>query len=317
MFKRLGSIVITAVLACTLSMNSFAEETESETQTETTSQSKESEYTVHTPTKADILGFRVANRIEGEENPYDLPLYDNLTLDADALNISYFEQRASDYDMLNYSCTPGNYCYTQEARGFFTPRYSAYWVAYSPYAESGSETPITLVDGRLLVAVAPKLMMKDGQDLTYRQATAKGYSGLSKNGTYFDVVFEDGTVLACMVGDTKGDDGDLASYDYWGHRAGNKVNLIEIIQWTPEEAGSNLPLNSSGRAQAYQYAIEMTKNNNLPSNGKWGADFSSIIGVDKAIEKFVIYDADHYDSTEGGGHYTSWTEKQEELSVHL
>jgi len=274
-------------------------------------------YNEKIPTVADILGETVAHKITDERNPYDLPLYDNLTLNADLLGIDYFEQNPDENEMLKYCSTAGNYTYTQEARGFFNPKYSAYAVAYSPYAEAGSKTPITLVDGRLLVAVAPKLMMEGGQDLTYRQAAASGYSGLAKNGTYFDVVFDDGTVLACMVGDTKGDDGDLYTYDYWGHRAGNKVNLIEIIQWTPEEAGERLPLNSSGRSSAYAYSVAVTQQNGLPSNGQWGANYGSIIGLDKNIEKIVIYDADHYNSENAGGEYTSWTEKQEELEKSL
>lgn len=224
-------------------------------------------------------------------NPYDLPLYDGLTMDATKLGCDSWE---INFDTQN-DITSGlstTYGMAHDNRVKVGASYGDN--NYGPDATCGTKVPYTDVDGRMSLAIPWRYTYKNG--VTDSEPDASEWTSGKLAGRYFDVVFKDGTVLAGIMGDAKGKEAN--SYDSWAH---TDKSVLEVVQYT------DLPLKQyNNDTEAYAFAAKMTKDaglNTVKYNGvELGPEWKSILG-NRAIAKIVVYDKNYYTSAQG---YKKW-----------
>lgn len=246
---------------------------------------------------------------DSTRNPYKLPLYDGLTIDAEALGVKTWE--------VDYTNLPDNvpskakelyaskkYFISQETRAREGARYK--FIGYSPDAKCGELVPYMEVDGRFAIAslfrwtMNPEQVPLDYMPTSEKDLESKGW-GWGVAGTYMDIVFSDGTVLACICASSKGVEdwnGNSTLKDYGGyfHHDGS---IFEVVQWTNNELGEY----TKNNYEDYQFAAKMTSDNSLPANGNMGPSWNKLITPDKDIVKVVTYDMRYYTPEQG---YKKW-----------
>lgn len=206
---------------------------------------------------------------DAQLNPYDLPLYDGLTMDAAQLGCDSWEVDISSHP--NTQVVEGNKKHVHTYMGTHTLKNEdseQYKLKVAPDRVNLDNTALLTIDGRLVVAVGTAISMNPSGGDTYSWDLC---------GRYIDIVFDDGTVLAAMVGDTKR---DSETVDKIMHPDGSIVEF-----WTNTDASG-----------AYSSTENILKNS-------LGIDsYSSLSGVNKPISKIITYNADYYK----GNQYKKW-----------
>lgn len=244
-----------------------------------------------------VTGAHGKKITDAQLNPYDLPLYDGLTMDASQLGCESWEV---DFNMNSIlQGLKSTYVVSQETRAHEGSSYQ--YVNYSPNAKSGTKTPYTEVDGRMSIAMTWRFNTKSGSESGRTFPSSSEWTAGNVAGKYCDIVFDDGTVLATIFGSSKGNESEASKYDYWAHYDGS---VIEVVQYT------DIGVKQGGSSEKYAYAVNMTSQNGLPANGNYGPAWKSVLG-NKNISKVIVYDKAYYSN----GQYTNWfTEVTGQLS---
>lgn len=233
-----------------------------------------------------------------QKNPYKVPLYDGLTMDAEALGCeSYaipYEQNP--FPKIQECCQAGKYIITCENRRCEGGSASWNWydeVNYSPSAKCGEILPYTEVDGRISIAV-PWRWSTNPSTYPLNQPAGNKSGDAGDVGIYYDVVFSDGSVLACIGGSAKGIENDTnTTYQGYMHY---QACPIEIVQYT------DLPVGKPW-SDGYAYAINMCNQNGIPNDGKYGPSWTTLLGRGLGIKEVVVYRVQHYRPEQG---YKNW-----------
>lgn len=235
--------------------------------------------------------------IDETKNPYAIPLYDGLTFDADAMGIeSYSVPYANNpFPVIQDACKWGNYIVTNENRRCEGGSASWNWydeINYSPTSKCGEKLPYTEVDGRISIAV-PWRWTVHPSTFPFDQPAGNMRGSAETAGLYYDVVFDDGTVLACIGGSAKGVERDTNSkYQGYMHYS---ACPIEIVQYT------DLPV---GRpwADGYKYAVDFCNQRGIPTES-FGPVYKEYLCNGKSIQEVIVYRIQHYTLQQG---YKNW-----------
>lgn len=227
-------------------------------------------------------------------NPYDLPLYDGLTMENIGWEIQF--NGSSDSLMNELGQKWGT---TSEHRGYEGQSYKE--VNFGPDSKMGSKLPITLVDNRMSFAV----MYGIGLSPENKAKVESGALRLNSTqdiqvGRYFDIVFEDGTVLAGILGSSKSPSSGEGSLNGYAHGTSIRDNsLLEVVQFVPgaySDYGT-----ASQRESGYKWIADKAKELGLTQNVSNASGISSYkpyIG-NKAISKIVVYNEQYYNTAQG------------------
>lgn len=235
---------------------------------------------------------------DSSKNPYKLPLYDGLTMDAKKLGCKSYSVPYADnpFDAIKQASQPGKYIITCENRRCEGGSASWNWydeVNYSPSAKCGEILPYTEIDGRMSIAVPWRWTM-DPDTYPFTQPAGNTSGTADTVGFYYDVVFNDGTVLACIGGSAKGVEYDTNSkYQGYMHY---QACPIEVVQYT------DLPVGKPWK-DGYAYGVKMCQQNGIPVVGDIGPSWSSLIDTSRGIKEVVVYRVQHYTPTQG---YKNW-----------
>lgn len=250
-------------------------------------------------------GIGVNTNVKGEgklitdrdKNPYLVPLYDGLTMDAEAMGIeSYSIPYANNpFPVIQQASQGGNYIVTSENRRCEGGNQSWNWydeVNYSPYAKCGENLPYTEIDGRLSIAVPWRWTVHPSTfPLESPAGNMKGNSDTV--GLYYDVVFTDGTVLAVIGGSAKGIENDTNSkYQGYMHY---QACPMEVVQYT------DLPVGKPW-SDGYKFAVDFCNQRGIPTT-QYGPSWTPILAGGKTIQEVVVYRVQHYTPTQG---YKCW-----------
>lgn len=240
-------------------------------------------------------------------NPYDLPLYDGLTMEDIAWEIQF--NGSSDNIMNELGQKWGT---TSEHRGYEGESYKE--VNFGPDSKMGSKLPITLVDNRISFAVMYGIGLSPENKAKVEAGTLRLNSTQDiQVGRYFDVVFEDGTVLAAVLGSSKSPDSGEGSINGYAHGTSIKDNsLLEVVQFVPG-AYSDYRTKAQ-RKSGYQWIADKAKELGLTQNVSSASGISSYkpyIG-NKTISKIVVYDKQYYNKAQG--HKPWFTESLSKVS---
>lgn len=200
-------------------------------------------------------------------NPYDLPLYDGLTMDATKLGCdSWTVEIANNSDPVVQQAAVKN---------VHSYMYHLQTIGGSPYADASNQTQIRIVDGRLCIAVGRGVYRKPGTE-------ENGDNSDVMLGRYVDVVQKDGTVIACVIGDVKDTHHTIDAADMV-HSDGSIVEMQT----------------NDKRYEDYKLAKAFFKASGHPGSGS----FSFVPGLNSVIDKIIVYDVKHYTPSQG---YKPW-----------
>lgn len=245
----------------------------------------------------EITGAHGKKITDASANPYDLPLYDGLTMDAQTLGCDSWTIDFNTNSMLQ--TLKSTYAVTQETRAHEGGTYK--YVNYGPDAKPGSKLPYTEVDGRVSIAMTWRYNTKSGSQEGRTTYDSNEWNDVNVAGKYCDIVFDDGTVLATIFGSSKGAEDGASRYEHWAHYDGS---VIEIVQW------SDMEVKQGSQAQKYAYSANAVATLGV-SGGDKGPYWKPLLGG-KNIAKVVVYDVQYYK----GGTYTKWfTEKSVQTSL--
>ncbi len=144
--------------------------------------------------------------MDTEKNPLGLPLYTYKTMNGDAqyLDLSGYKEAKYDYVALSTnkaSIANGNYWYIHPQASWDDDRIPEnynpdYHGSFASGEDENKKNSFSIADNRIEIAVRRGIASElDHEAFTYELA-----------GKYIDVVLSDGTVLACIMGDAKGDE---------------------------------------------------------------------------------------------------------------
>lgn len=225
-------------------------------------------------------------------NPYDLPLYDGLTMDATKLGCdSWTVEIANNSDPVVQKAATENartrmFHYVRRgdkfAEQFSGVKYSPQdWhyaadVGSSPYQDNSNKTQLHIVDGRICIALGRGVYQKPGTN-------ENGDNSSAMIGRYVDVVQKDGTVLACIIGDTKHTD--------------HTLNPSEIVHFQD----SSIVEFQTNDVDGSDYVLSKSFFNEIghPGAGSYGI----VTGLTSVIDKIIVYDVKHYTPSQG---YKPW-----------
>lgn len=231
------------------------------------------------------------------KNPYKLPLYDGLTMDAEKMGIESYSipYLANPFPVIQECSVAGKYIVTNENRRCEGGSASWNWydeINYSPTSKCGEMLPYTEVDGRISIAV-PWRWTVHPSVFPFEQPAGGMRGSAETAGMYFDVVFDDGTVLACIGGSAKGIEKNTNS-KYQGYMHYNACP-IEIVQYT------DLPVGTPWSA-GYVYAINFCNQRGIPTT-EFGPVYTPYLCGGKSIQEVVVYRIQHYTAQQG---YKNW-----------
>lgn len=243
-----------------------------------------------------ITGAHGKKITDAQLNPYDLPLYDGLTMNDVGWEIQFSGSTDSTMDSLGKQWGT-----TSEHRAVEGESYEN--VNYGPDAEMGTKLPITIVDGRMSLAV----MYGIGLSPENKAKVEAGSLRLNATqdiqvGRYFDVVFSDGTVLASILGSSKSPtsgEGHLNGYAHGTSIAKN--SLLEVVQYVPGVRSDYYERGTTKSKLGYKWIADKARELGLTTNvsdasGIWS--YKPYIG-NKEITKIVVYNQQYYNKAQG------------------
>lgn len=165
-----------------------------------------------------------ANLITDESNPAHIPLYDGLTMLGSYMKVDltpYAEARYSAMKItVDYTQIEGNlYRNIHPYRNSTLPE--SFNGDYHGSFSSGGNT-FSMADNRIEIAVRYGISTADGEEY-----------GVSLAGKYIDIELSDGTVLACIMGASKGNEPDSDSNGIV-HHDGSIIEFLSCEPYTSE-----------------------------------------------------------------------------------
>ena len=162
-----------------------------------------------------------------EKNPLGLPLYTGKTMNGDAMYLDLSGYKEAKYDHVTLSTdkasiAAGNYWYihpqVQQGNHDIPESYNSdYHGSFSSGENDNKKNSFSIADDRIEIAVRRGIASGlDQEAFTYELA-----------GKYIDVVLSDGTVLACIMGDAKGDEKG-SSPDGIVHHDGSIIEFLGL-----------------------------------------------------------------------------------------
>lgn len=223
------------------------------------------------------------------KNPYNLPLYDGSTLDAQALGVETWT-----IDFSQFNDTEIQKAVAQNTHTYMSYRTTGVTstpgkILRSPHVDTSDTTPLRIVDGRLAVAVAQGVYSKiqdESQRYTNPVYLEDGDKSAVMSGRYMDVYTADGTVIACMITDVKKttEVSKPSPLFRMFHKDGSTYSIVEMVTDDEETA-----VNSKGKTYTtYKETKEFLKQ----FSGNTG-NYSNMksAGISSPITKIVVYNA--------------------------